>query len=232
MIEYWLFQRDKSMSITVYKACANSIVTLELLSDSVTNEQRKGVINSDLAKFRTNKAKVVSIVNPETKEQLNDDCSKYYPLFVYKDYPLFVYKVGEVIETGFDRNVDEVCSRGIHYFKTYEAALSWYYQDHKKTNGKYTEYYDNGQKQCEWNYKDRKKEGKQEGWYENGQKQYERNYKNGAHEGTEKGWRHNGEKNYEHNYKDGKLVEKKREGIFPLLIVAAIFGVVVVRFYS
>ena len=166
------------MSI-IYKACKNSIVTLELLPDSLTNEDRTGVVNSDFAKFRTNKAKVISIVNPETKEQLDRDYSMYDPTFVYT--------VGEVIICEFDSNINKVCSSGIHYFKTYEASLSWYYNYRKPyTDRKYIGYHDSGQKSYEHSYKDGVREGKQEAWYENGQKQYEDYYKEGWYENRQK----------------------------------------------
>ncbi len=186
----------------VYKACANSIVTLELLPDSLTNENRSDVTNSDFAKFRTNKAKVVSIVNPETKEWLAEDCSNHYPLFVYK--------VGEVIETKYDSDINKVCSWGIHYFKTYVAAFGWYHIGRPGTNGKQIVYHDDGQKAYEYNFKDGQPEGKQEVWYENGQKEYKQYYKDGQLEGKQFSWHENRQKRYEHNYKDG-LKEGKQE---------------------
>jgi len=47
-------------------------------------------------------------------------------------------------------------------------------------NGLHTEYYDNGQKKFEKNYKDGKKDGISTKWYENGQKGYNKaTYKDG-----------------------------------------------------
>ena len=103
----------------VYKACRNSIVTLQLLSDSVTNESRKDVINPDQAYFRTDKAKVIKLVNPVTTQNFIEDVSIYDPNFIYKK--------GEIVSTQFDPNLDVVEGKGIHYFKTYEAARSWYF---------------------------------------------------------------------------------------------------------
>ena len=42
-----------------------------------------------------------------------------------------------------------------------------------------TEYYDNGEKELEGNYKDGKQEGVMIAWYENGEKELEGNYKDG-----------------------------------------------------
>ncbi len=186
----------------VYKACKNSVVTLELLSDSITNEQRDGVVDSNFAKFRTNKVKVISIINPETDEQLDKDCSVYDHNFVYKD--------GQIIKTIFERNINMICGGGIHYFKTYEGALSWYYRDHIKTNGKCNRYYDNGQKELEYNYKDGKIKGKLIRWGENGLKWSEHNYKDGQKDGKQEGW-YDRQKQYEYHYKDGKKDGKQEE---------------------
>ncbi len=192
------------MNPYICKACQNSIVILELFPDSITNEHREGIFHSDFAKFRTNKAKVCSIVNPETKVRMKKDYSIYDPSFVYT--------VDDLIEATFNPVIDSVCAGGIHYFKTYDAALSWYYHygDHKKTNGKYIGYHENGRKKYEENYKDGKMEGKQEEWYKNGQKQYDGNYKNGKKDGKHEWWYENGQKIYEENYKDGKRVGKHK----------------------
>jgi len=67
-----------------------------------------------------------------------------------------------------------------------------------------TEYWDNGQKSSEENYKDGKKDGVWTQWFENGQKESEENFKNGKEEGLNTSWYENGQKMYEVNYKDGK----------------------------
>ncbi len=166
----------------IYKACQNSIVTLELLPDSITNERRSDVANCDFAKFRTNKALVISIVDPISNKEMNMDCSIYDPNFAYRVAHVVEPDYNRVRDIGFgyynirifnyDSDINNVCSMGIHYFKTYEAALSWYYQYHPKTNGKYIEYYDNGQKKCEKDYKNGQKNGKQKKWYHNGHQKY------------------------------------------------------------
>lgn len=189
------------MSNIVYKACQNSIVTMELLPDSITNEEI-----SNVAKFRTNKVKVVSIVNPETNEKLIKDCSIYDETFIYE--------VGKIIETDFNSDIHVVCSEGIHYFKTYEAALDWYNMNRDnrnsdKTNGRYIEYYENGQKFSEKNYKGEKMDGKQKWWYVNGKKYYEVYYKDGKMDGKEENYFSNGQKCYENNYKDEKMDGKQ-----------------------
>ncbi len=89
------------MSNLRYKACRNSIVTLELLPDSRTNEARTDVVNPNFAKFRTNKAKVVSIVNPGTEEEMTADISEYDKRFSYE--------VGGIVSADFDSDLETVC---------------------------------------------------------------------------------------------------------------------------
>jgi antitoxin component YwqK of YwqJK toxin-antitoxin module len=67
-----------------------------------------------------------------------------------------------------------------------------------------TEYYDNGQKKEEANYKDGKKDGLRTLWHKNGQKMYEGNYRDGKVEGVWTHWYDNSQKKEEANYKDGK----------------------------
>ena len=165
------------MKNQIYKACRNSIVTMELCEDSVTNEDRNGIYDPLHAKFRTNKVKVISIIDPITKNIMEEDRSI--------NDKTFIYKIGEIIiENRYSPDINEICSEGIHYFKTYEAALSWYYLNISNEIEKNGTYY---------------------GWHENGQKGYERNYKDGELDGLCQGWYKNGQKWYEHNYKDGKL---------------------------
>ena len=187
-----------------YKACRNSIIILELLNDTITNEKRKDVINDKYAKFRCNKAKVIDITNVKTSELMKKDLS------IFDD--LFVYSFGEIIETVFNTNINEVCTDGIRYFKTKEAALSWFYiQDDKNfPDGKWTQWNENGQKHCEGTYKNGKHDGKWTGLHENGQKFYECAYKNGKHDGKCIYWYGNekNQKESEVTYKEGTLEGK------------------------
>ena len=149
-----------------YKACRNSIVTLELLKDTKTNEKRKGVVNDKHAKFRCNKVKVINITNPKTGETMKEDGSIYNPHFHYR--------VGKIVETDFNTNLNLVCVKGIHYFKTKEAAVSWFYKETNNTlpDGKWTTWRENGQKHSEGTYKDGEKDGKWVYWDFGGQKIY------------------------------------------------------------
>ena len=171
-----------------YKACKNSIVTLELLEDTKNNEKRDDVVDDKYAKFRCNRAKVISITNVETGETMKKDVS------IYDDE--FKYRVGEIVKTFcFNETINTVCTEGIHYFKTEEAALSWFYNQEDIKNfpdGKWIRWHENGQKLSEGSFKDGKGDGKWIGWHNNGQKHYEGTFKNGQYGGEWIYWRSNG----------------------------------------
>ncbi len=181
----------------VYKACRNSIVTLKLLPDSVTNESREGVIDPLHAKFRTNKAQVVSMIDPFTKEPITEDTSLYDSRFTYE--------IGEIVKvTIFDNNINRVCASGIHYFKTYETAVSWYIRQKNiiPPDGTWRDWYESGQVEYERTYKNGESDGIWRWWYESGQLASEGTYKNGIRDGTWRYWYENGQLECEGIYKD------------------------------
>ncbi len=185
----------------VYKACRNSIVTLQLFPDSVTNENREGVVNPLHAKFRTDKALVVSMVDPFVQEAITEDTSLYDQKFSYK--------VGEIAVTTFDNDINKVCASGIHYFKTEETAISCYVHQQKdiKPDGTWRWWYESGQLQSEETYKNGKLDGTTwREWYESGQLQSEETYKNGKLDGTWREWYESGQLKYERTYKNGNLM--------------------------
>ena len=66
------------------------------------------------------------------------------------------------------------------------------------------EYYENGQKQSQLNFKDGKMDGLGTRWYRNGQMEKEVTYRDGKKDGLLTEWYGNGQKRLELNYKDGK----------------------------
>jgi len=183
-----------------YKACRNSIVTLELLVNSKTNEKRDGVVDYNYAKFRCDKAKVINIVNKKTGKTMKNDVSIIRLAFVYT--------LGEIVKADFNENLNEVCAMGIHYFKTKEAAVVWFYRqnDEKFPDGKWISWRENGQKFTEGTYKNGKAHGKCIGWRENGQKLSEGTYKNGKKHGKCTQWAPDGNKIFEGTFRNGMRV--------------------------
>ena len=82
-------------------------------------------------------------------------------------------------------------------------------------NGLFTDFYANSQiKKTKGNLKDGKEDGKWTNWYENGQIKSEINYKDGKLDGKWIEWDESGRKQSEVNYKDGKvLLENKLKEI-------------------
>ena len=188
----------------MFKACRNSIVTLEPLEDMINNEKRKDVSDPLHAKFRCDKAKVISIINVKTGEEMDQDES------IYDEY--FIYKKNKIVSCGnFNSHVNTVCAAGIHYFKTHEAALSWFYRNDITFNnnitfpdGKCVGWHDNGIKEYEKFFKNGKKDGEwREWWYETGRIKCREFYKNGMRNGELIDWYSNGKIKCKVFYKNG-----------------------------
>ena len=96
--------------------------------------------------------------------------------------------------------------------------IDWYENGQKKKevswkdgnyDGKRTEWYENGQKKYQGTYKDDKQNGLSTDWYENGQKKYEGTSKDGKQDGLFTLWFENGQKVREETYKEGELISNK-----------------------
>ena len=83
-----------------------------------------------------------------------------------------------------------------------EAPNDIAYHEGTPFTGRVEDFYKNGQKETEANYKDGKLDGLETEWYENGQKADEANYKDGKL-WTAVVWKPNGEKCPVTNVKDG-----------------------------
>lgn len=229
------YQNDEKY---VYKACNNGapiyrlrrewLVVMEKCSDTVTNENRKNVVDEKHAKFRADELKVIDIINIKDAQR----CTSITNSSGYGD-PL-LYEVGKIVKCHeFDKNINKVCSGGIHYFKTLFAAYCYYNgpEPANKNIGpcKRIEWHDNGSLRAETNYFDGIKEGPWKIWSLNGSLSSEGSYKDGLKHGksyvyylvdgnkrrelnydmgdldggyTE--WYDNGQKSVEGNYKKGK----------------------------
>ena len=70
-------------------------------------------------------------------------------------------------------------------------------------------YFQNGQLERSFSFKDGKAHGKLELYYQNGQKQVEEYYNNGELDGRQQRWYENGQLMQEKLYENGEMVEKK-----------------------
>jgi len=91
----------------------------------------------------------------------------------------------------------------IWYYDNGNKDIEYNYKN-GKWNGKQCSWYSDRRLSYKWNYKNGKEDGKQYGWWGDGKLDYERNYKNGEQDGKQYWWSNNGKLKYEHNYKNGK----------------------------
>lgn len=171
------------------------VITLEIPEDALTNLERNNVAVKEFAKFRCNKAKVIKIEDENGKEY--DEAESYnYP------YDKKVYKLNEnVCVHTFNNDLDNICSSGIHFFLNKRVAEL--YGVKYLENGLFESWHDNGNKECQVNYVNAKKEGVYKEWYESGNKYKEIIFNNDKMNGLNIKWHENGVKKYECMYVNG-----------------------------
>jgi hypothetical protein len=132
-------KREKNIIIVLQK--------LEGENPTITNESRNGIIDPNYAKFRASHLKVILIFDMDHPEiEYESIINKLF------DYTLLTYRRDCIVYADkFDKNLDNICSNGIHYFKTVDGAF--YYQSYwvNKT-GKYIYYNDDGSKYKEGDF--------------------------------------------------------------------------------
>lgn len=203
------------------------LVVMQKLQETKTNEERKGIVNSSCAKFRANKLKVVEIF-----KMSNPEINKEYVINAYGDVNL-TYRVKQIVGPNYyDDDIENVCSCGIHYFKTplrviYYGGVpvdftgEWFYFSddgfkekvenlvNGKLSGKTTEFYKNGTIYREWHYENGERSGNFTRWHENGKKEWEGNYTNDKKTGVWFKWNNNGKLFRETNYLNGEKMGKQ-----------------------
>jgi len=179
------------------------LITLDIPEDAITNVARTSVVVKDTAKYRTNKAKVLKI---------EDEAGKEYTEAITGFYDLesLTYRLNELVEVPeYDMNLEEVCSTGIHFFRTKRVAEL--YDRYSIQNGLLQRWHANGEKHEESTFVNGRIEGLYQRWYVNGQKKEECIYVNGQREGLYQTWYANGEKEVECTYVNGKIVSCKTD---------------------
>jgi hypothetical protein len=112
------------------------LVVLEKLSDTRTNEKRRGIHDSKFAKFRADKLKVIEIfdvnnLNVDRKSITNVYTDNKYEGYDDVIFHKIVYTVGDIVYPDFyDEAIENVCSNGIHYFKSFDTAFSYIKTSH------------------------------------------------------------------------------------------------------
>jgi antitoxin component YwqK of YwqJK toxin-antitoxin module len=192
---------------------------MKKLDTSLTNENRKDIIDINYAKCRADKLLVILIFDIYKPENQFDFIFNRY--FDDKCNSEIIYRKGEIVTPDkFDENLDKVCSNGIHYFKTIDAAFYYYDQPFNYT-GTFIDFSENGQKVGEGNYLNGKRNGKWTYWWYHTkavvneyyhfndqcqQKDFEGEFFNGNKCGHWIYWYHNGKKWKEGNYYEDKQI--------------------------
>ncbi len=146
---------------TAYKICTTNgkdrvLVTLQIPDDALSNINRKNIDDPIKAKYRTNKAIVVDIENAKS-------C---HTLFSNK---IIHYNVGDtIIIDDFDLDLENVCSRGIHFFIDKERALLYDIPIQSLPNGTHKDWYENGALQSLFTVYNGKLDGTYYKYYESG----------------------------------------------------------------
>jgi antitoxin component YwqK of YwqJK toxin-antitoxin module len=177
------------------------VITLEIPEDAITNMKRSNIVKAETAKYRTMKAKVIKIEDSDGKTY-NEAVS-----FNYSKNTL-TYKLDEeLVCHDFDMNLEDVCSKGIHFFLS--KSLAETYGLDSIENGVLISYWQNGVKTNEENFVNGVKHGMILSWYHNEVKKSEAFYVNGIIEGTYTLW-------YENGFKQKELTQTngKRQGLY------------------
>lgn len=160
MLNY-LQEECKKYTNVVFKKCSDCIIVLQKpKSEFLCNEMRKDIYDPNFAKFRANRLFVKDIIHYKLKTHLSflphkNDCTK------------IVYMINSCAKADkFESNLEEICTNGIHYFLTLEAAF--YYELKTIKTGTVYEYYSNGRLKNEFNFKQNKKDGFQFEFAQNG----------------------------------------------------------------
>lgn len=168
---------EKFGSDSVYKSCGNNIVVLKKLLQTRTNEKRKNIHDVRFAKFRADTLQVICIFS-KTNPRIQSISTRNT---IFTGIQL-LYKVGNIMcIDNYDTNLDEVCTTGIHYFKSVEAAF------HCELPNGYT--------------------GELITYYDDGKIEKKYNYQNGKIHGECTIWKHNGTTDLKCRFEYGKLIE-------------------------
>jgi antitoxin component YwqK of YwqJK toxin-antitoxin module len=183
-----------------YKRCGDYIVMLQITQPH--NEYRPTCANVLYAKHRCKKAYVLNITHIHTDESIQSIESTFY------EKQKLIYIIGQnIIENEFDNNLNNVCGKGIHYFKLKELAKNYknFCFLYNSINDEYIDYHDNGQIHAKYNYKNEKINGKYIDYYDNGQIFKKCNYVNGQLNGEYKTYYRGGQISIKCGYVNGKV---------------------------
>jgi hypothetical protein len=190
----------------VFKSCIFDkslyLIVLKKLSRTKTNETRKSITNHFFAKFRADKLQVVRIIDVFSFNRVVPYVTNNY------ESTTTYYKVGHIVHPNkYDEDIENVCSEGIHYFKSIEPAFMYHIGNfiHAWNICKIKDWYDDGVLYEEGTYIYGKKSGPWEKLHENGNLYTEVTYVNDKKSGISREWNVYGKLIEEMKYANGKL---------------------------
>jgi hypothetical protein len=155
------------------------LITLFIPVRAKTNIFRKNIINKLYAKYRTDLALVVSIVDDNYTQYIKARSAFYNETIIYK--------IGSLIKSEFNPNINIVNGKGIHFFIDRNIALNYgrpileqkWIHNYINTPNLYQSFYSNGslKERIKYTLKDNKILNEHvEVWYENGYRKFIDNY--------------------------------------------------------
>lgn len=185
------------------------LVTLIITSDSLTTLERKDIIFKEKSKYRCKKAFVWKIIDIKTGEKVDEAYS-----FANN---LFKYKINEIVEEPtFDENIQNLCSKGIHFFLEKQVAIEYILDPNNLTrmpDGRYNSYSFSGNLIETFSIKVGKLHGEILSYFHYQINQLQKKYhvKNGLKEGLQLCYDLEGNLSEKSYYKEDKLWGNKTE---------------------
>ena len=164
--------REYMLPKYVFKSTNDAIVVMKKLATTKTNETRI-VIDERHAKYRADKLMVVDIIDKYHPHRLMEITKSYFD-------DGFTYTVGTIAcDNSFDKDLHKICTKGIHYFKTVEAAFYFNLELNQEFDGIIKEWHSDGEIQLETQFKSGILNGVSRR-YDCGRLESETQYKNGV----------------------------------------------------
>lgn len=172
-----------------------ALVVLEIPADGKNNIQRTNIYDPNYARYRCDRAKVISIQDMETGEELEGATS----MFGIGGKNKILYLKGEtVVSDGYEKDPHVIFGSGIHFFLSEEPAR--HLRMNKPTDGLYKDWYDDGRISMESFYKDGVLHGEYKSWHANGMSEHRGIYTHGLKHGTFETWFDSGNLKSHYNY--------------------------------
>lgn len=176
------------------------IVILEIPANGKNNTNRMDIYDANYARYRCDSAKVISVKDMETGNELEGAIS----MFGHSGQKKILYLKNEVVRSdNYNENPEVTFGAGIHFFLSEEPARHLSLK--KPINGIYKDWYDNGRISTECLFKDGVLHGEYKCWHANGELEHQGNYDHGLRNGLFEIWFANGNLKHQYNYKDDHL---------------------------